>query len=348
LTTDGKKYQTFVSSTFEDLKIQRRMALEAIVSLKDIPSGMEYFPAANENSWSLIEQIIDNCDYYVLILGGRYGTVSDDGRSFTEREYDYAISQQIPVLSFIREGIENLPGNQADHDPIVLEKLTAFRDRVMTSHNVRKWTTDAEFTAAFYTSYISARETYDRPGWIRTTSVLTPDGQRELLRLREQYLQVTAQLASMNRGQQALAGTLARGADTLSIGWRTFTIETSPSAIDGLPAKITRRVNGEGNLDMSWDEIFADLGAQLFDPIAESRVRNIFNSMIASKVGAGTPSQLQVNSESFQIVKTQFLALNLIETTRTDTTLRGSKIFWSLTPYGRSHLFDLRAIHRTD
>jgi hypothetical protein len=34
---------------------------------------MELFPAADEDQWSLIIGVIDECDYYLLILGGRYG-----------------------------------------------------------------------------------------------------------------------------------------------------------------------------------------------------------------------------------------------------------------------------------
>ena len=37
--------------------------------------------------------MIDECDYYVVILAGRYGSVDADGISFTEKEYRYALDQ---------------------------------------------------------------------------------------------------------------------------------------------------------------------------------------------------------------------------------------------------------------
>lgn len=40
-------------------------------------------------------------DYFVLIIGRYCGTLSEEGISYTEKEYDYALSKGIPVLSFI-------------------------------------------------------------------------------------------------------------------------------------------------------------------------------------------------------------------------------------------------------
>jgi len=51
---------------------------------------MEAFPAADEEQFEFIKRLIDQTDYYVLLLGGRYGTISPDGYSYTEKEYRYA------------------------------------------------------------------------------------------------------------------------------------------------------------------------------------------------------------------------------------------------------------------
>ena len=68
-----KKYQVFVSSTYEDLQEERREVMQALLELDCIPCGMEFFPAANEDQWTLIKNVIDDCDYYLVIVGGRYG-----------------------------------------------------------------------------------------------------------------------------------------------------------------------------------------------------------------------------------------------------------------------------------
>ena len=64
-----KRYQVFISSTFRDLELERQEVMHALLELDCIPSGMELFPAANETQWNLIKKVIDDCDYYVLVIG---------------------------------------------------------------------------------------------------------------------------------------------------------------------------------------------------------------------------------------------------------------------------------------
>ena len=66
-----KRYQVFVSSTFEDLQEERREVMQTLLSLNCIPTGMELFPAADDDSWTHIQRFIAECDYYVVIVGGR-------------------------------------------------------------------------------------------------------------------------------------------------------------------------------------------------------------------------------------------------------------------------------------
>lgn len=98
-----KKYQVFVSSTYEDLRLERQEVMNALLELDCIPSGMELFPAADEDQWSLIQGVIDECDYYILILGGRYGSVSNNGVGYTEMEYQYALETNKPIIAFLHK-----------------------------------------------------------------------------------------------------------------------------------------------------------------------------------------------------------------------------------------------------
>ncbi|HEX4136006.1 MAG TPA: DUF4062 domain-containing protein [Bryobacteraceae bacterium] len=49
-----KRYQVFVSSTYEDLHEERREVMQALLALNCIPTGMELFPAADDDSWTHI------------------------------------------------------------------------------------------------------------------------------------------------------------------------------------------------------------------------------------------------------------------------------------------------------
>jgi hypothetical protein len=84
------RYQVFISSTFADLKDERGAIFQTLMEMDCIPAGMELFPAMDEEQWHFIKRIIDDCDYYILVIGGRYGSMSKEGVSYTEMEYDYA------------------------------------------------------------------------------------------------------------------------------------------------------------------------------------------------------------------------------------------------------------------
>lgn len=55
-----KRYQVFVSSTYADLQDERQEVMQALLELDCIPAGMELFPAANEDQWTLIKKVIDD------------------------------------------------------------------------------------------------------------------------------------------------------------------------------------------------------------------------------------------------------------------------------------------------
>ena len=98
-----KKLQVFVSSTYKDLKEERQAAVEAILDAGHIPAGMELFKAG-KSQMKTIYKWIDESDVYMLILGGRYGSIEEEsGLSYTELEYKYALSKKMPVFAVVLE-----------------------------------------------------------------------------------------------------------------------------------------------------------------------------------------------------------------------------------------------------
>jgi hypothetical protein len=97
------RYQVFVSSTFADLQEERRGVIQTLMEISCIPAGMELFPAQDEEQLEFIKRVIDDCDYYLLIIGGRYGSTTAEGVSYTEQEYDYAISRGLILVFLVAE-----------------------------------------------------------------------------------------------------------------------------------------------------------------------------------------------------------------------------------------------------
>ena len=134
-----KKYQVFISSTYTDLVEARAKVRDAILSMYNFPVGMELFGAANEDQWQIISETIDSSDYYVLIIGQRYGSVipegnPDAGISYTEKEFKYALEKGIPILAFILDdSVEVKPEFvETEHR----DKLIAFKKAAKTGRLV--------------------------------------------------------------------------------------------------------------------------------------------------------------------------------------------------------------------
>jgi hypothetical protein len=123
-----KRYQVFVSSTYEDLREERQEVMQALLELDCIPSGMELFPAASDDQWTLIKQVIDDCDYYVVIVGSRYGSSGPNGKSYTQMEYEYALSQNKPVIGFLHFDPAKIAAGKSESTDDGRKRLGQFRE----------------------------------------------------------------------------------------------------------------------------------------------------------------------------------------------------------------------------
>jgi acylphosphatase len=166
-----KRLQVFVSSTFTDLIQERQAAVEAILSAGHIPAGMELFAAGDESQMEVIRQWIDESDVYLLILGGRYGSVEPKtGKSYTQLEYEYALSRPKPLFACVitdtaLEDRTKLNGRSV----LELEnpqKLKEFRSEVLT-RMVKFWSDhkDIKIAVGETLSYFARRD--ELVGWVR-------------------------------------------------------------------------------------------------------------------------------------------------------------------------------------
>ncbi len=98
------KYQVFLSSTYSDLVEERDSIIKAILEMYHIPIGMEMFSAEDEDQWEIIRRTIEVSDYYILVLGLRYGSKTSEGISFTQKEYEYALEKKNSSSCICDEG----------------------------------------------------------------------------------------------------------------------------------------------------------------------------------------------------------------------------------------------------
>lgn len=170
-----KKFQVFISSTYEDLKIERQKVQDIVLSMYQIPIGMEMFSAADEEQWEIIKDHIDNSDFYVLIIGHRYGSVIEDGPdagiSYTEKEYNYAVHNGIPVLAFIIGKTASTTIEKIEKNPDSIPKLQRFVKKVTTGRMVEWWMDADDLSAKVMNSLSKQILRNKRPGWVRASSI---------------------------------------------------------------------------------------------------------------------------------------------------------------------------------
>lgn len=166
-----KKLQVFVSSTFTDLKTERQAAVEAILSSGNIPAGMELFSAGDESQMTVIKRWIDESDVYLLILGGRYGSIEPkSGKSYTHLEYEYANEIRKPLFTVVvsKMGIEfKIKSGGIDfieqQNP---QKYKEFKETV-EQNLVRFWDDTKDIKLAIHETLSEFTYRKDLLGWIR-------------------------------------------------------------------------------------------------------------------------------------------------------------------------------------
>ncbi|MEK3824411.1 DUF4062 domain-containing protein [Paenibacillus sp. FSL K6-1558] len=167
-----KKLQIFVSSTFTDLISERQTAVKAILNAGHIPAGMELFTAGDESQQDIIKRWIEESDAYMLILGGRYGSLlPDESKSYTHWEYDYAGEIGKPrfavVLSdkSLQSKIEEI-GFKDVQEHTHPQKYKDFRDSLLSSRLVNVINDSKDIELSIFKSLREIERREDLSGWV--------------------------------------------------------------------------------------------------------------------------------------------------------------------------------------
>ena len=324
-----KRYQVFVSSTFRDLIKERRAVMQALLELDCIPAGMELFPATSDDQWTLITRIIDDCDYYLVIVGGRYGSAAADGISYTEKEYDYAVSQGKPVMGFIHKDPGSIPSKHVDSDPAVQERLAAFKAKVEKRH-CKYWLSADDLGGVISRSYVQLIKTHPAEGWVKARNAKTTEELEKVNQMHEKIRILEMELETLRKRASPDASFLAQGADPVTIFHEL---------------KRNERV---GFLS-TWNEVFLVVAKQVVDYSTAAEVRRALNRWIADSAAAPAGG---IADESFALVKLQLVCLGLI--TFSLMTVTGfpatdrmvTKNFWVLTDRGRQAYAELAGVKK--
>lgn len=172
-----RKFSIFISSTYEDLKEERQALVGVALENNFIPVGMEQFHAAPTSQWNVITKMIDECDFYLLVIGGRYGSIDEEaGISYTEKEYNYAKDKRLPVLVLIKEpsAIVESEKDAGEDKYDKMQRLDKFRERVKNDKNTVDFFTDLNNLMYKASSTFNKAINYadDNAGWVRYRDIV--------------------------------------------------------------------------------------------------------------------------------------------------------------------------------
>jgi hypothetical protein len=326
-----KRYQIFVSSTYSDLRDEREKVIHELTRIGYIAVGMEQFPATDEEQLEYIQKIIDESDYYVVIVRGKYGSLASDGISFTEKECDYALETKKPVLAFLFKNPGQLRVDETDNDPEKLRKLNAFKKKLEERRIVKYWESREQLTNDIKDSINDNVRRRPGVGWIRGNQALDPTVYKDLEEARRQNKELQERLARLGKEDITFPGHLAQGEDL-------FEIQYSVTMTDG-----TTEVR-HGVYKISWDEIYDKLAEEALREKSEFYIWMEIQDIIAveNKIDGGF--KVRIARSYVQQARHQFEALGLVKAVVGPGLY--DEVRWTLTDKGRHYLAGLRALKR--
>lgn len=340
-----KKYQVFVSSTYKDLTEERQEVMQALLELDCIPVGMELFPAADDDQWTLIKRLIDDCDYYILIVGGRYGSLNKDGLSYTQMEYEYAVSREIPIIGFLHKNPESIPVGKSEKEEGLKQKLEDFKKRVQLKM-CRYWENATDLGSQVSRSLVKLIKDKPRPGWVKATFLPSEDTTKEILELKKQNELLIIEIEKSKSKAPEGTENLSSGSDSIVIN---FSVVAQGKFNVG-------SLNFSSKVELTWDEIFAEISPLIIYETTEVVIKNKINEVIRKKTfdmfdksfkkDNRVPNNFSIADTDFQTLKIQFRALGYISESVRKRSIHDKERYWTLTPYGDTIMTRLRAIRK--
>lgn len=359
MSDEVKRYQVFVSSTYLDLKNERQAVIAALLESDAFPAGMEMFPAADDDAWTLIRKVIDDSDYYLLVIGGKYGSVDPiEEISFTEKEYDYAVKKGKPVMAFLFGDPGKLTFERSEPTEERQAQLQAFREKVEGAKHVKHWDSADGLAGQVALSFNRFVRLYPAVGWIRAD---VPSGRQTLQELADSRRRIS----ELEEEIDQIRTTPPEGTEGLAQGDEQFV----------LPMYVTTTFAGESTSDhdfhfwhrrrLSWNRAFAIVCPELLQEASEPQIRLAFQKQLVIdfspslnsdakrqfKSQGGDPTEFDsfyssvgIDDEDFGTLILQFDALGLIQPSSRKRSVSDHENYWSLTPYGKTRAIQIRAL----
>lgn len=226
----------------------------------------------------------------------------ESGKSYTQKEYEYAIEKGIPVLRFVHKDIKLLTGDKLEETDDGKRKLKAFTEEAKKKM-CKFWTNPEGLAAQVVLSLNSMIKTNPRTGWIKGDVMTSEKSNSEIIRLKDENEELRAKIKKMEESAPA-------GIEDLSQGDDMYSVHFDYTKVRGGNEKEYE----DGSQDFSWNQIFSFLSPHLIIECEETHLGYLFNEFVCKNADSTFFGRVtKVYSDCFQDVKVQFIALGLIQ-----------------------------------
>ena len=325
----NKKYQIFVSSTFEDLKNERDQVIKAILEMGHIPVGMEMFSAADEEQWKIIKRLILDSDYYIVVVANKYGSIGPHGVSYTEMEYDFAIENKVPTLGFVLNNTAPWPSEKNEVTAKARKSLNNFKNKVK-SKLVNFWSNKDDLHGKVSVALVKTMTANPRVGWVKSTESVGPEVMLEISRLSSENSKLRDELEIIKKEKTEEADEIRNVVHILNKNMFSFEIRKTGKW-------------GEGEIrTVSLLTIFEGVAPNL-------QVENNLSEMarnLALHVSRKTDyyKNWPIGKNLVTDYAADLAALDLIEPSKKKKSVNDKEQYWSLTKLGKQVLKRMRRI----
>lgn len=332
-----KRYQVFISATYADLQEERAVLTQVLPTIGCMPCGLDLNPVGAA-AWTSIKKLIDESDYYVLLLGSRYGSLSPSGISYTHMEYVYASTKQKPILVLMHDSPDTRAMAFQEKTPEGRRQFSDFR-QLLAKGLVAGWSEPRSLEAAVRRYLPQLIKSKPAVGWVRATSLGSPEQAREIDRLKQRVTELEQEREQVLVQQAANLGALAQGNDLFELQYRCKAYAA------GNCEDVTVRSK------LSWNSIFASFGPHLSQPqhedfmaarIAERLQEVALKDIQVTRPKAHAVTDISVAPLCFNTIKLQFRTLGLIRRVPRED----ARTWWQLTASGEQQLTSLMAVRR--
>lgn len=210
-------------------------------------------------------------------------------------------------------------------------------------------------------SFANFRQTYPAVGWVRGDVGTSAEALGEINDLRKELAEAREQTERVRRGPPEEALGLAQGDDAVDFQFisRVEVRRASEEVWDSI------RYAEYLDVDVTWNELFSCLGpgmlneadevslrkrihAWLYQEFRLKAIRNVRRDVASEgdEVANVKDVEITISDEDFGTLIVQLRALGLIHKSERTRSVKDTKTYWALTPYGDDHLTTLRAIKR--